>query len=206
MTRPVPSHQPAAASPRTKSATSPAAARHRTMDTANLLALQRTAGNAAVGSLVVQRDDAGAVPAFNDDEFKRMAMGSANDYLLSGQDFPPAVPGKVTYWKTMSAWREVDEDHFYTDANGVEQHVKVKITLSGGDLEPGAPHPDKYLLRVIRWNDAGQEVTVRRSTGWIDATGTPHRGEKPQPPSPPDNSPTRPEPSPYYQDDDNAPA
>ncbi|MBP2327170.1 hypothetical protein JOF56_007555 [Kibdelosporangium banguiense] len=202
MTRPVVSHQPAVAGPQAAPAASPVAARHGAMDAANLLALQRTAGNAAVGSLVIQRDDAGAAPAFNDDEFKRMAMGSANDYLLSGQDFPPAVPGRVTYWKTMSAWREVDEDHFYTDANGAEQHVKVKITLSGGDLAPGAPNPDKYLLRVIRWNDAGQEITVRRSVGWIDATGTPHRGEKPQPPQPPDQTPEHPH---YHDNDDNVP-
>jgi hypothetical protein len=164
------------------------------LDPANVLALQRTAGNAAVGSLVVQRDP-GAGPTYNDEEFKRLAMGSANDYLLSGEDFPPAVPGKVTYWKTVSAWREGDEDHFYTDAQGNEQHVKVRITIySGGDT---------FMLRVVRWNDAGQEITVRRSYGWVDmTTGMPHRGDKPQPP---DTNPPSPPRERFYYDDDSVP-
>lgn len=203
MTRPVPSHQEPAVGPRTKPAATPAVARYGTVGSANLLALQRTAGNAAVGSLVVQRDDAGAPPAYDDVAFQRFAMASANDYLLSGQDFPPAVPGRVVYWKTMSASREADEDHFYTDAKGAEQHIKVRITLWGGELAPGAPNPDRYSLRVVRWNDAGQELTVRSSTGWIDAGGTPHRGEKPPPPAPPNPAPPSPEPAPYYEDDQN---
>jgi hypothetical protein len=184
--------QPVEAAHHTQAA--PVAARPVLLGAENVLALQRTAGNAAVGTLVVQRD-AGAAPAYNDDEFKRLALGSANDYLLSGEDFPAAVPGRVVYWKTMSAWNEVDQDHFYTDANGAEQHVKARIRLySGGDT---------FMLRIVRWNDAGQEITVRRSTGWVDmATGMPHRGDKPQPP---DNSPTRPDRLPYHYDDESVP-
>lgn len=197
MTRPAWSDrqaQPAEADPQVQSSGATAVAHPALLGPANVLALQRTAGNAAVGTLVVQRDTGGG-PVYNDDEFKRMAMGSANDYLLSGEDFPPAVPGKVIYWKTMSAWKEVDQDHFYTDANGAEQHVKARIILYSGD--------DTFQLRIVKWNDAGQEITVRRSSGWIDtATGMPHRGEKPQPP---DNSPPRPDRMPYYDDSDSVP-
>jgi hypothetical protein len=198
MTNPVRSDRQAplaVAGPQAQPSGAPAVCHPALLGPDNVLALQRIAGNAAVGTLVVQRD-AGSSPAYNDDEFKRMAMGSANDYLLSGEDFPPAMPGKVVYWKTMSAWNELDEDHFYTDANGAEQHVKVRIILySRGDT---------FQLRVVKWNAAGQEIVVRRSSGWIDmATGTPHRGEKPQPP---DNSPTRPDRVPYYDDSDSVPA
>jgi hypothetical protein len=140
-----------------------------------MLALQRTAGNAAI---VVQREY-GAWSNI-DEAFGRLALEQANTYLLYDADFAPVVPGRVKVWKTFTSGREVDEDHFFTDSGGSEQHVKVRISLySGGDTFRG---------RVVSWNPAGQEINVARFDGWIkdngDGTCSVHVGSKPRPADP----------------------
>jgi hypothetical protein len=159
-------------------------ARRETLTPDGVLGLQRSAGNSAVSSTVIQRDTVYG-PPYNDFEFKRLTMGLANDYLLSGEDFPATVRSReVVYWKTVSAWNEGDEDHFYIGPGGVERHFKVRTIL-------GYSGPDTFEIRVIKWDAAGRAIIVRRLGGWINMTdGVPHAGERPS--SPGDDSPHAP--------------
>jgi len=166
------------------------------LDARSVLALQRAAGNRALTSTVVQRQAAPVAFSNMDNEFARFAMMTTNTFLLSEADFAPVAPGRVQTWKTVSAGGELDEDHFYTDAAGNEQHVKVHVFL---DSDAG------FRARICSWNADGQEISLKRISGWLedqgDGTCVLHVGDKPRPPDPTPSTPSGP--SNVYDDDEN---
>jgi hypothetical protein len=180
--------------------------------------LQRLVGNQAIqamlGQLPIQRDpsDAGTgggaagVPSDKalDQEIARVAAGVCNQYLVHDAPFAPVVPTRMQTWSTFSTSNGVlDEDHFYNDSNGAEQHVKVRAFRGvGPDLK--SQTGDTFWGRVVTWNDKGQEITVGRFSGWLEYNGGSwqvHMGPKPAPAAPPPPPPA----PPSYDEGDQVP-
>jgi hypothetical protein len=171
---------------------------------AHLLRLQRSIGNAAVATLVVQRDTSQAgSPTFSnlDTEVTRWATMSTNDFLLHKADFAPVIPTKIQTWKTISVGGQLDEDHFYTDNTGAEQHVKVL---------GGMPDSTTIWGEIVNWDGNGQQQILQNFSGWLedngDGTCQVHTGAKPSTPSPsgPD-APSTPSGPPLYDNADVVP-
>jgi hypothetical protein len=169
-----------------------------------LLRLQRSIGNAAVARLFVQRDTPQAgPPTFSnlDSEVTRWATRSTNDFLLHKADFAPVPPTKITTWKTISAGGQLDEDHFYTDNAGAEQHVK---------LLAGMPDSTTIWGEIVNWDGNGQQQTLQNFSGWLqdngDGTCQVNSGANPSTPSPsgPD-TPSTPSGPPVHDEDDSVP-